>query len=101
MAVAKSNVNVKIEADVKELATSLLAKMGIDQTTAIDMFYRQIIVEKRLPFQPTISPTLEEQILEAAIGSKPKVVRLETDSKGNVIIDKEVHPELYDWAVNS
>ena len=46
------------------------------------------------------SPIVEEQILKATINSKPKMVRLETDSKGNVIIDKEVHPELYDWAVN-
>ena len=100
MAATKSNVNVKIESDVKELATFLLAKMGIDQTTAIDMFYRQIIAEKRLPFQPALSPTLDEQILEAALNSKPKTIRLDTDNDGKVIIDEEMHPELYDWVVN-
>ena len=39
----KANVNVKIDADVKELATQLLERMGLDQTTAIDIFFRQII----------------------------------------------------------
>ena len=100
MATTKSNVNVKIESDVKELAIFFLAKMGIDQTTAIDMFYRQIIAEKRLPFQPALSLTLDEQILEAALNSKPKTLRLRTDMDGNVVIDKEMHHELYDWVVN-
>jgi len=52
MSINKTNVNVKIDAWVKESATILLDRMGIDQTTAIDMFYRQIIAEQRLPFQP-------------------------------------------------
>jgi len=62
MANQKSNVNVKIDADVKELAIQLLARMGLDQTTAIDMFYRQIITERRLPFQPTAPPTPDERL---------------------------------------
>ncbi|MDR1837706.1 MAG: type II toxin-antitoxin system RelB/DinJ family antitoxin, partial [Treponema sp.] len=47
MANGKSKVNVKIDKNVKELATQLLERMGLDQTTAIDMFYRQIITERR------------------------------------------------------
>ena len=100
MAVTKSNVNVKIDSEVKELATMLLYRMGIDQTTAIDMFYRQIIAERRLPFQPVVAPTLEEQ-LSAAIARKniPRV-KLEADENGNAIVDKDAHPDIYDWAVN-
>ena len=97
---AKSNVNVKIDAEVKELATQLLGRMGIDQTTAIDMFFRQIIAERRLPFQPAVSPAIDEQILAAALESAPKKVELTTDADGNVLIDKELHPGIYDWAVN-
>ena len=96
----KSNVNVKIDADIKELATALLVRMGLDQTTAIDMFFRQIIAERRLPFQPIIAPTLDEQIVSAALRSTSKKVELTTDKKGNVIVDKELHPEVYDWVVN-
>ncbi len=36
--------------------------MGMDQTTAIEMFFRQVIAERRLPFQPSLAPTLDEQI---------------------------------------
>lgn len=97
---AKSNVNVKIDAEVKELASSLLSRMGLDQTTAIDMFYRQIIAEHRLPFQPIVTPPLDEQIIAAAIKKNPKKVKLETDKNGNVKIDKKLHSDIYDWAVN-
>lgn len=100
MATTKSNVNVKIDTDVKEMATSLLARMGLDQTTAIDMFYRQIIVERRLPFQPTVRETYGEQLLGAIKRKNIPNVTLEADENGNAYIDKERNPELYDWAVN-
>lgn len=99
MANTKSNVNVKIDSDVKERATQLLERMGIDQTTAIDMFYRQIIVERRLPFQPVVAPTLDEQIIAAALKNNPKRVELVADADGNIIVDKDQHPDIYDWVV--
>jgi addiction module RelB/DinJ family antitoxin len=74
--------------------------MGIDQTTAIDMFFRQVIAEHRLPFQPALNPTLDEQIVTAALKRNPKRVKLTADSNGNILIDKKKHPEAYDWAVN-
>ena len=70
----KANVNVNIDAGVNELATTLLERMGLDQATAIDMFFRQIIAERRLPFQPVVNPTFDEQIVAAAIRSAHKVV---------------------------
>jgi len=69
---AKANVNVRIDSHIKELATKLLHRMGLDQTTAIEMFYRQIIAERRLPFQPVVASTLDEQIAAAAIKNNPK-----------------------------
>ena len=100
MANTKASVNVKIDADVKELAAALFARMGLDQTTAIDMFYRQVIVERRLPFQPAVTPTLDEQIIAAAIKNTPNKVELTTDKEGNILIDKKLHPEIYSWAAN-
>ena len=96
----KSNVNVKIDAAVKEQATLLLDRMGIDQTTAIDMFYRQIIAERRLPFQPTVAQTYGEQVLDLIRRKKIPNITLPADENGNAYIDKEQYPDLYDWAVN-
>ena len=69
---AKANVNVRIDSQIKELATKLLDRMGLDQTTAIDMYYRQIIAERRLPFQPVVRPTPDEQIAALAIKNTAK-----------------------------
>ena len=95
----KSNVNVKIDTNIKEAATLLLSRMGLDQTTAIELFYRQIIAERRLPFQPVVNPTIDEQIINAIINKNIPKIKLDADEDGNIIIDKERHPEIYDWAV--
>jgi len=100
MGTTKSNVNVKIDTTVKEAATKLLDRMGIDQTTAIDMFYRQIIAERRLPFQPFVVSTVEEQLAVAIAKMNIPRVKLQADENGYAIVDKDKHPEVYDWAVN-
>ena len=54
----------------------------------------------RMPFQPEASPTLDEQVIEAIKARNIPTVKLETNEQGHIIIDKDKHPELYDWAVN-
>jgi len=44
--------------------------------------------------------TLDEQIISAALKNNPKRVTLQKDEDGNVIIDKDLHPDIYEWAVN-
>ena len=96
---AKSTINVKIDAGVKEAAAALLARMGIDQTTAIDMFYRKIIAVRTLPFQPEPLPTNGELLLAAIKRNNIPNITLTADENGHAFIDNEKHPELYDWAV--
>jgi len=96
----KASVNVKIDADIKEIATMLLERMGLDQTTAIDIFFRQIISERRLPFQPAVNSTLDEMIAAAALRRNPKRIKLDADGDGKIILDRELYPDVYDWAKN-
>ena len=100
MAKTKAYLNIKIDSGVKETAAQILESMGIDHTTAITMFYRQIIKERRLPFQPEAALTLDEQLIEAIRKKNTPKVRLECDEGGNVVVDREKHPELHDWLVN-
>lgn len=57
---AKSaNLYVRIEPDVKEQAESILSALGIPASNAINMFYKQIIMCRGLPFDvkiPTEKP---------------------------------------------
>ncbi len=49
---AKSaNLYARIEPEVKEKAESILNALGIPASNAITMFYKQIILQKGLPFE--------------------------------------------------
>ena len=48
---AKSaNLYARIEPDLKEQAESILAALGIPASNAITMFYRQIVMQRGMPF---------------------------------------------------
>lgn len=74
MATKTANLYVRIEPDVKEHAESILAALGITASNAINMFYKQIILNRGLPFDvkiPTSRPVnvseLNEEELNAEI----------------------------------
>lgn len=53
-----ANVNVRIQENIKTQAEHILEAMGISRATAIDMFYRQIILHNGIPFSLTIPQEL-------------------------------------------
>ena len=53
MAARSANVMVRVEPDVKEQAEEVMAKLGLSASTAINLFYRQMIAEQALPFRPS------------------------------------------------
>ncbi len=49
---AKSaNLYARIEPDVKEQAEGILASLGIPVSNAINMYYKQIILHRGIPFE--------------------------------------------------
>ncbi|MGC6176957.1 type II toxin-antitoxin system RelB/DinJ family antitoxin [Lacrimispora sp. 38-1] len=54
MAVKSANLYARIEPDVKEQAESILSALGIPASNAINMFYKQIILQRGLPFEVKI-----------------------------------------------
>ena len=100
MTTAKADLNIRIDKSVKETVAQLLSNMGLDHTTAIEMYYRQIIKERRLPFQPSAAQIYSEQMLDIIKHNNIPNITLPADENGNAFIDKEKYPSLYDWAVN-
>ena len=49
-----ANLYARIEPDVKEQAESILSALGIPASNAINMFYKQIILQRGLPFEVKI-----------------------------------------------
>ena len=54
MAVKSSNVTARVEPELKLKAESILSDLGIPTSTAINMYYRQIVLHNGLPFIPCI-----------------------------------------------
>ena len=46
-----ANLYARIEPDVKEQAEAILSALGIPASNAINMFYKQIILQRGLPFE--------------------------------------------------
>lgn len=51
MATKSANLYARIEPNVKEQAESILSALGIPASSAINMFYKQIILNRGLPFE--------------------------------------------------
>lgn len=54
MAAKSANLYARIEPEVKEQAESILSALGISASNAINMFYKQIILQRGLPFEVKI-----------------------------------------------
>ena len=48
---AKIATNISIDEDIKPKAQELLAEFGLDLSTAVNMFLRQMVREKAIPFE--------------------------------------------------
>ena len=74
---AKSaNLYARIEPDLKEQAESILAALGIPASNAMTMFYKQIVLQRGMPF---------EMKLPAA---RPLDVSTMTDEQFNAELEK-------------
>ena len=73
MATKSANLYARIEPDVKEQAESILSALGIPASNAINMFYKQIILNRGLPFEvkiPTAKPVNVAELTEAELNAE-------------------------------
>ena len=68
-----TNVSFRIDATLKKQADTLFAELGLNMTTAFNMFLRQSVREGRIPFELSIvseNADTVASILEARMISK-------------------------------
>jgi len=73
-----SNVSFRIDSDLKTQADSLFSQLGMNMTTAFNIFLRQSVREGRIPFDvtlnvpnaETVAALLEAQKMMADSGTK-------------------------------
>ena len=74
MAAKTANLYARIEPDVKEQAEIILSALGIPVSNAINIFYKQIILQRGIPFEvklpipaPVSAAALTEEQLNAEL----------------------------------
>ena len=68
MAGATTSMSIRMDRVVKEQAQQLFKTLGMDMTTAINIFLRQALIRKGLPFEVNTGgadPVLLQKLLEA------------------------------------
>ena len=62
-----TTINVRVDDSVKRSVEILFDSMGMNISTAVNMFFRQCLLEEALPFQPRAKrkATLKEALREA------------------------------------
>jgi len=48
---ANANINIRVDGDVKSKAQDIFAALGLDMTSAVNIFLRQVIRKNGVPFE--------------------------------------------------
>lgn len=51
-----TSMNIRMDSEIKKQAQELFAQFGLDMTTAINMFLRQSIRQRGIPFSLQLDP---------------------------------------------
>jgi DNA-damage-inducible protein J len=62
--VADTNMNIRTDSEVKRQAQQIFESLGMDTTTAVNLFLRQVIRTRGIPFELK-TDSLNEDTLEA------------------------------------
>ncbi len=90
-----SNLYARIEPDVKEKAESILSELGIPASTAINMFYKQIILQGGLPFEVKLPHPVDiSRMTEAQFNAELEKGYIDM-LNGNTVPAEQVFDELH------
>lgn len=92
-----ANIYARIEPDIKKQAEDILSSLGVSASSAINMFYKQIILKKGIPFDITLNTAkladislLSEEELSAELEKGYNQI-----AEGKVRSAKEAFADLY------
>ena len=57
---ASTNLNGRVDADVKKSAETVLDELGMNMSTAVNMFLRAVIREEGIPFKVSLKKPEED-----------------------------------------
>ena len=67
---ASANINVRTDAELKAQAQQIFETIGLDLSTAVNLFLKQTVRVNNLPFQVGISQTPVEKITQKRVSRR-------------------------------
>lgn len=52
----KTRLNVNLDVDLKNATAETLQELGLDFTTAINIYFKQIVIKRKIPFEISAEP---------------------------------------------
>lgn len=87
-------INVNVDTKVKEEATSILKGLGLNMSTAINMFLAQVVKRDGIPFE-IVNPKPSKELLEA-------LQEIEDYKNGKIQLDSfKTTKELFEFLDNN
>ncbi|MDD5924776.1 type II toxin-antitoxin system RelB/DinJ family antitoxin [Ellagibacter isourolithinifaciens] len=62
------NVTIRVEREVRDAANELFDELGVNITQAVNMFLKQAIRERRIPFEVTAQPQVRYAVMRIEEG---------------------------------
>ena len=84
-----TSVSFRIDSDLKKQADALFNSLGLNMTTAFNMFLRQSVREGRIPFESTINVPNSD-----TIAAMLEAIQLENDPNAKTYTVEEALKEL-------
>ena len=88
---ATSIVQFRIEDELKNEATAVFEKLGIDMSTALRMFLKRAVLENGIPFPMTLQNTYDAQAVLKAV--KAMTLDAKQNGSADLTID-EINDEI-------
>ena len=71
---ATTNINIRTDSELKGKVQAVLSDLGLDMSTAINIYLRQIAYKEEIPFSidkaPSHSPEIERKALRGSMRGK-------------------------------
>ena len=77
----KTNMNIKVDSEVRDEARELFGQMGLDMTTAVNLFLLAAIREKGIPFPLTTLSSRQSSEEEMISILASKLIKAEKQEK--------------------
>ena len=91
-----SNINIRINSEIKTNAEAVFEKLGLTPTTAITLFYNQVIRTNSIPFELKVDVPNEKTMKAIKEVEEMENGKIETKTYDNI---DEFMEDLIRWSI--